>query len=423
MPKEYNTGDFITLSSANTQREVLTGYTLPQNYQQAAVKPQLPYRVPSSDSLAGLAEVIGINPDSADSVQSFAEAIQDSISEDETVLTDKINAVLEQSGLAGLTRKITFSSDEDGNIIVEGNVRKDKLELLQQKINADAELAELLKTHKAKQNVLAELQQLQQDEPDLSKDELSLVISRFYSETSIGTTPLASFKRGALGGTEESVDIDESVEAMRNKVAGAIKKYKDTFALHNSDYEIADWNLTLDKNGNTVIDIKTKGGDTDDNQTAERFINSLLSDSSTEEIAGKIFNAHDDEHGDVEEYRHQLVLTKDGYKIESPEADEAALTEIQQIGGDIFSALGQYFDSLFGTDRQPFELTLDDNGKLSIDWDGINNSAAKQAGKVLELLNDTDNPNRILPDGLKPIAEKLLDYQESAEKLHGKYSK
>ena len=117
------------------------------------------------DSLASLGQIIGLDESAAQDVQSFITALERNIAVDTPRLIELLNAALRQANLGDVNKKITFSQDAEGNIVIEGNLREDQKKRLATIINGDTELSELIKTQSAKQAVLDELKASITDEP------------------------------------------------------------------------------------------------------------------------------------------------------------------------------------------------------------------------------------------------------------------
>ncbi|MDR3183314.1 MAG: hypothetical protein LBT89_10460, partial [Planctomycetaceae bacterium] len=349
-------------------------------------------------------------------------------------MSSLLNAAIDKAKLGSVKKKITFSQDASGNIVIEGNLRSDQKKSLAKIINSDSELVERLKTQRAKKDILAELQEAVRDEPDMSKttdvddcldvlhqyrsrpagfdlsqenlapareqlikdylnrNDISLddvkngvddeqqpavteirglqnEIQKFWdTKTQSGTVPLFSMKRGLLSDPTAEPDFTDQIRGLKDGIGKLIKKYNEELASYDENLQITDYTITLDHKGRAKINVKTRGGDTDSVFNAEQFLNSQFPSDSTEALGKAILETHDDEHGDVEEFRHQVVIRKgsDDYLVLSPDADKAALAEIEQLSGEISVMLNDFFKTTFSL-QQPFNINFGADGTLSLE--------------------------------------------------------
>jgi hypothetical protein len=355
------------------------------------------------DSLSSLGQIIGLDESAAKDIQSFVAALETNIETESSRLTGLLKAALSQAKLGDVTKKITFSQDADGRIVIEGNIRKDQKERLAQIINDDSELSELIKTQSAKKAVLAELKESITDEPadyksynawlkhnarpmgfDLSKDSLApsreQLLKRFLNESGVSLSelgadpdavlgkyaelgeikglrneinalltaeikkaeaittetapqPLLAMKRGELVELVGMDDIDDRLSSLKQKFTQWIRQYNVSNG-EQSGLNITGYTVTLDEQGRASINAETDDGDFKSKQLAAQFLMSQIAPKAFEDIGLAILDAHDDEHGDVQEYLHSVIIESgdNGYRIESPDADQAALAELETPG-------------------------------------------------------------------------------------------
>jgi hypothetical protein len=412
-----------------------------------------------------------------------------------------LKAALGKAKLGDITKKITFSQDADGRIIIEGNIGKDQKERLAKTINEDSELSELIKTQSAKKAVLAELKESITDEPTLykspsawkkysarpagfdlskdslasareqllknfleksgvSKDELGDLDAVFTQHEELGdikglrneinallmaeskkteTTeakpqPLLAMKRGELVETIGGDGIDEGISDLKQRLNYWIGQYNKVSVGTSGQpgLMITGYTVTLDHNGRANIEMKTADGDPQSAQIAMHYLMAdarfFVKPDSFDDLGLAILDAHDDEHGDVKEYKHSVVIEsgKSGYRIESPEADQAAMKEMEELTQDLGSALEKFFGETLKI-KNPFTMTFGSDGFLSFEGNALTSMESDAVKKVLDDINryfaaknageDTEG---MLPDELTTIGEKLLAVKEVQDKIHDK---
>ncbi|MDR1478901.1 MAG: hypothetical protein LBJ00_08160 [Planctomycetaceae bacterium] len=83
----------------------------------------------SHNSYTNLGKMFGLKGTFSDK-SSFLTSLNNLISKESKGLTKEISGILKKAGLGEITKKITFSEDAEGNIVVEGNIsvkQKNKL--------------------------------------------------------------------------------------------------------------------------------------------------------------------------------------------------------------------------------------------------------------------------------------------------------
>jgi hypothetical protein len=110
------------------------------------------------------------------------------------------------------------------------------------------------------------------------------------------------------------------------------------------------------------------------------------------------------------------------FRIESPDADRAALEKLVTLGNKIGQMLGEYF----GLSDQ-FEITFNADGKLSIDQATLAGSNGKNIRTVLSKLNrrlesdvlsNEESADKKLPNRMEGILETLIEMKEVREQIH-----
>ena len=253
-------------------------------------------------------------------------------------------------------------------------------------------------------------------------------------EKSTAVRSLFSMKRGVLTeATDETPDFRAELGKLRQGIWAAIDGdidgddgYNELYAAM-PDMMIRNFNMQFDHNGKLrIIDVETWGNDPDANKQAEKVLNTWFG-GSVQDVALAMLDAHDDEHGDVKEFKHHIVATGFDYEIFSPDADRAALDEIAELSAEIGTALGGYFGKTMGI-KNPFAITFGNDGLLSLGDGGALTSLESQAVRqVLDDLNrylraerageDTED---MLSPQLTGIGEKFLALKEAQEKIHDK---
>ena len=474
------------------------------------------------DSFEGLSKIMGLDESASKNIQAFVSALEGSVQAAQVALNRQLQAAFDRAGLGDVTKKITFSQDADGRIVIEGNIREGQKERLARIINGNTELSESIKTLGAKRAVLDELKGAITDEPelntrggwerfldrgagfDLSKDSLALareqLLKNFLDSKGISKSDLANNKEGVFARhteldeikglrneianllspqtkSSESVfaeslatkahaqsgaapvasapklhallairrgefvdvvsaverfDIDQEVITLKANIAKSIAGYNDKWSeTGQTNMHILDHTLTFDENGRASIEVVTADGEFNSTKHAKKFMMSIAN-ALKDHLAGIgsiILDTHDDEHGDVQEYKHSVVIQSGfvsaNYEVISPEADRAALQEMTELMSDIGSALGDLFRGM--SIDNPFNLFFGKDGLLSLEGNSLSAIESQNVRQMMEQINrfltteyeggDTDG---ILPNNLTGIAEKLLALKEAKGKIHDK---
>ncbi len=90
------------------------------------------------DSFESLSLLVGLDTP-ATSMESFTQALGELIETESAALTELLNGALDRAGLGGVKKKITFSTDASGNIVIEGNLQgrlETKMETIRDEILA-----------------------------------------------------------------------------------------------------------------------------------------------------------------------------------------------------------------------------------------------------------------------------------------------
>jgi hypothetical protein len=204
--------------------------------------------------------------------------------------------------------------------------------------------------------------------------------------------------------------------------------------------------MEIDHNGRLKItDVQTWSNDPSVNKQAEKVMNTWLAGLSREPEEGEceseipsinevamelglaMLDAHDDEHGDVKEFKHKIVETGFfGYDILSPDADRAALMEIELLSREIGMSLGDFFGKHMGIES-PFTIIFGKDGLLSLDASELTQEQSAAIMQVLEELNAYFRAERagedtegMLSPRLSGLAEKFLALSELQDKIHDK---
>ncbi|MGL4595643.1 MAG: hypothetical protein ACRCUY_13040 [Thermoguttaceae bacterium] len=450
---------------------------------------------------------------------SLLSSLEKAISDESEELTKTISGLLSEVGLEAETKKITFSEDADGNIVVTGNISAKQKKQLAQLVNSDPKLVERIKTQKARMEIAGELNS---DEPDFSNKkfdaartqllknfleksgfslgdinnemvdqsgwlkftkqdengnetsndsmlqmfdkfpEIGSEIKAYFDRTNapkatiteaqqpqsitvsiageeiadsekddepVAVRSLLSMKRGVLSeASEDEPDAQAQVDKLRQMISGIVAKvnemYQDDF-----DANIADYTMKIDSKGKLKItDVRTKGNDPEANRRAEQIMNSWI-DSDAKEIGGAILELHDDEHGDTKEYKHEVIIASgfySDYKIESKEADAAAMKEIETLTQEIGTELGKFFTETLGI-SEPFSVLLKPDGLFAFDISSMTPENSRLVSGVLDEMNnylnaiyEGDETSAKLSPELVGVADKIVKLKAAQEKLHDK---
>lgn len=482
-----------------------------------------------ADVFEGLSALVGFEEPAKD-IRSFLGLLETAIDEESTRINSMLEGFFDKVGLGDVTKKLTFSQDASGNIVVEGNIAPSEKKKLTKLINDDPELVEAMKNQKAKMQIAeelnraldkdsesgldlnsetfasarrqllksylarsggmaldslflkfdgengvssivqrtesgkeipnAELQKLLEGFPELEGELRNDIedrddekrygvggLSRPNTDpirtdasaetTSSSTEPLLSYKRGELRNeTGEKFDTDRTALTIRNSLTaedGVITKYHEQFAKYDDDLRIVDFTIRIDDQGRMRIEnVKTRGDNVEDNLRAEQMLNNMLGPEQrawVKEAGLAMLDAHDDEHGDVREFKHSVVISSEiggEYLFESPDADRAALAEMEQLGGEMVRSFGDFFRNTMNI-RDSFDIFWTAEGGLAFDGSELGGRACQIINDVLGGVNErlgAEDPldesafEEALPERLQGILEELVALQKAHEKLH-----
>ncbi|MGL6226784.1 MAG: hypothetical protein ACRC10_09190 [Thermoguttaceae bacterium] len=249
--------------------------------------------------------------------------------------------------------------------------------------------------------------------------------------SSDATRTLLSMKRGEVSEEAETTfDSRAGVRQLKGSVFAALKAYY-TENKTSLDQQITNFSLKISSNGDlSVEDVElAEGSDRDAQIAAKKFLTSLFNDSIRGEaraLGAAILDQHDDEHGDVQEYAHQIHIGQSGgsYKILSPDADQAALREMNGLTEEIGVALGAFFGQTMNI-QESFSVQFNAQGRLSLNRESLSSTNAERVQKVLLKINaylaaeeSGENTEGMLRGDLREIADKLVALKEVQGKFH-----
>jgi hypothetical protein len=194
--------------------------------------------------------------------------------------------------------------------------------------------------------------------------------------------------------------------------------------------------MTLDSLGRMNLELQTQDGNPESAAFAKHILETwwrdpLMKPDMFEDLGLAILDAHDDEHGDVQEYEHSVIIgsdiTKEKYKVESPDADNAALQEIETLQQEIGTALGNFFDEAIEIES-PFDIMFSADGQLSFNGGALSSMESDAIQKVLDDINaylaakeaGEDTEDILSDEQLIGIGDKLLALKEIQDKFHDK---
>lgn len=423
------------------------------------------------------------------------------IANESEMLSKGISGVMEKAGLGDVTKKITFSENAEGNIVVEGNIRARQKRQLAKLINDDPKLVERIKTQKARMEIASELgkgnpdfsshkfqaAQTQVLKDFLGKNGFSLndvrveddgsgnknivlrdsagnikddkAFQKFlnsspeigqeilaYAErqnspvtsddvNSSATRPLLSIKRGIISeGTNEKRDLSTQAEKFKETISLMLKAYYEENKTP-TEQQITDFSLKISSTGMlSVNEVQTAAGDDwKSKAAAAKVLTSLFTDSIREGakyLGEAILEQHDDDHGDVKEYKHHVIIGEpneaEAYKILSPEADAAASREMNELTQDIGVALRDFFGKTLKI-NEPFSIVFNMNGGLDLsDASSLSVANFRMVKNVIDEVNKflaaeesgDDAAEVNLSSELRGVAEKFLALKDVKDKFH-----
>ena len=243
---------------------------------------------------------------------------------------------------------------------------------------------------------------------------------------------LLSIKRGDLSEAGDGkIDFVKAVADLHWEILDKVawKIYNKEYA-RTLDEQIESFSMRIDHNGELYItDVQTIGNKADDNAKAKQALNSLLPNyarDSAKTLGLDMLEDHDDEHGDLKDFRHHISIGKDfenGYRIESPEADKAAALEMLSLMRDVHDELKDFF--LMEGITTPFNLFFGADGILSLEDGSLKWTESQLVRKALTAVNDYlvadeagGDTEGTLDGKLLKIAEKLVDLKGVQNKFH-----
>jgi len=245
---------------------------------------------------------------------------------------------------------------------------------------------------------------------------------------------LLSMKRGTLSeGSDVEPDFKLHVQSLKKNISETVVAEINEMFSDDEDMQIRDFKIKVDSTGRVnITDVRTNGDDPKNNANATNLMNGMMS-TEIREVANKIgsaiLDAHDDEHGDVTEYKHNVIIESGfnaGYTIESKEADEAALREIESLTSDIGSFLNDFFKAALDISGS-FQLVFDDKNLQLFDAGSLSPKDTIAIKDVLADLNkyiagdDTiDESDDTLPSKYGEVGDKLIALKDAYGKLHDK---
>ena len=185
----------------------------------------------SSSPLTSLGKLLGIEGTFSNKT-SFLNALKKQIDEESKALTTLLSQKLGDAKLGDITKKVTFAEDADGNIVITGNISARKKKELARIIKNDPELAERIKTQKARMEIADELKKDGEVDKKTNKVyEADLSDKKFDAAR---TQLLKDFLR--KNGT--SLDEFESAQTQFQKDGTSDEQYKNLYESLNSFPEL-----------------------------------------------------------------------------------------------------------------------------------------------------------------------------------------
>ena len=442
---------------------------------------------------AALGKLLGMKGDYY-TKETLLASLESVVADESSELQNILSGKLREAGMGNVSKKITFSEDKKGNIVIEGNLHAKQKKKLARLINDDPKLVERIKTQKARMEMAEELQrgrvdlsdqkfdaarthllnvflkendltieeaihggnakyqELWEDFSELSEEVLAYVGRQYapkptefalFNNKSESTHALLAMKRGELSeatDTDEEPDFHQWMSEIRRGIQEQIiDKYNAMFEDEpEKQIDTFDIKIDSDRGAFQIIDVKTASDDPHINAFAEGMVNGWRNNHNAiegvgalgflidevESFAVAVFAAHDDEHGDVKEFKHEIITSNGRFEIFSPEADKAALKEVEVLSKEIGTALGNFFGKTMGIEN-PFEIQFGAEGLLSMT--GLSALTREELQVVQKALSDV---NRYLLSGedtkgtmspeLLGIADKLLELKEAQDKVHDK---
>ena len=225
----------------------------------------------------------------------------------------------------------------------------------------------------------------------------------------------------------------------RMKLAEAIADWNADNADY-PEYQIKDFTITIAPDGyHRIGDINAKSGtgSAEGNASIARVLNSWLEPKVFSGFGADVLETHQAHHGDVEDYRHDVVLQYEGGKmthsVVSDEADAAALNDIAERTEKISADLTSFFHESFlaaGGDKSAltaFTINVDDKGMLTADSGHVDPQYSLLIRDTLKALNErleSDDPFATegfmtkLDPKLEGALRELVGLQSDLKRIH-----
>lgn len=293
------------------------------------------------------------------------------------------------------------------------------------------------------------------------KEEIETVLAEDKEdESALVLTADYSFGGGVLLDLEETSDtnLEENLKNLFHaegitdhpnnpigNLAGAMREYNAT-AL--DEHKIGSFSIIMDDKGKMKIEGTFASGE--NLGSAKAMLESWLSPTFkalAEVTSDAMLQKHDAEHGDVDEYEHEVELKVDlvfgiTAEIHSEEADRAALEDVGKATVEVAESLGDFVQETFYKENNsrtaeelntlfsdPVDIYIDENGTLSVDETTCENQQYLAVVKeTLSMLNDLLTDEKVpsgetsgeesLPEELKPVFQLLLQIQQDMSRLH-----
>ena len=155
-------------------------------------------------SVENLMRFFGLNTINGNDA-TLAGALNLTLETEKQELTDMLNDLLQKAGMSNEKNEIIIAEDDEGNIVIEGDIDAEKKRLLAELINSDPELVERIKDHKAKREIARGLDP--EGNLDISSDQFAAARNQLlksflqreggFSLTDIGfrTDPVSEMRR------------------------------------------------------------------------------------------------------------------------------------------------------------------------------------------------------------------------------------
>jgi len=276
------------------------------------------------------------------------------------------------------------------------------------------------------------------------RNEINRLLTPATKPTATEAQPLLAMKRGELvevADANKRLGIDEAVADLKARLnfwMAEYNKFIDWQMPGHPELMLTGFTVTFDHTGKPSLEVRTAGGNSASGipETFEKSapgVPTYLTNVFTykpgayQDLALAILDAHDDEHGDVQEYRHSVIIESGiaggQYRVESPDADKAALQELAELTQEIGIALGDFFGETMRIES-PFNIIFASDGLLLLNSDLLSSVESQTIQKVLENINHFllaeeagEDTEGMLPPQLTGIGEKLLALKEAKDRI------